>query len=294
MKVVAAFLCLAVSGALGGVVFSDENIMPVANSVQRDLIAPLTAESVTSQASIETTITTETSVRKTTAATKAATTEVTKLTTRKTAATTKTTASVSTTKESTTTTETTTAAESTAAEQYLSAALTPAETLLLEDYMAEVALARESGWNDMQVQAQEEEEAPAEQPAAEEAPAQPVSNASGIPAGITEREYIMLCNVVGHEYGADFVPDAEKALVVEVIMNRVNSQQFPNSIYEVLTQQNQFSGIEYYIELPTYSNMVTESVKRAVNLYFAQQWQFQHGYLYFNGDGTRNYFRTSY
>lgn len=286
VKVVAAsFLCFAVSGALGGVVFSDENSMPVANSVQRDLIAPLTAESATTQASIETTITTETSVRKTTAATTAATTEVTKLTSKSTASTTKTTATVSTTKESTTTTETTTAAVSSADVQYLSADFYSAETLLPEDYEAEATETVTTVWTDPQP-----ETWTAAAPVTE-APAQP---ASGIPAGITEREYIMLCNVVGHEYGADFVPDAEKALVVEVIMNRVHSAQFPNSIHEVLTQRNQFSGIEYYVELETYSSMVTESVKRAVNLYFADPSQFAHGYLFFNGDGTRNYFRTSY
>ena len=62
---------------------------------------------------------------------------------------------------------------------------------------------------------------------------------------ITEEERILLCNVVGNEYGADFVPTAEKAKVVAVVMNRVYSELYPNTIYEVLTQPYQFSG--YYV-----------------------------------------------
>lgn len=110
---------------------------------------------------------------------------------------------------------------------------------------------------------------------------------------VTDREYIMLCNVVGHEYGSDFVPVEEKALVAEVIMNRVNSPLFPNTIYEVLTQPNQFAGLEYLIEMDTMSSYVTPSVREAVDLYLAHPEQFDHGYLFFNGDGTRNYFRCS-
>ena len=111
---------------------------------------------------------------------------------------------------------------------------------------------------------------------------------------VTDAEYIMLCNVVGHEYGANWVSEYDKALVVEVIMNRVNSPLFPNTIYSVLTQRNQFSGLSYYINLGTFSYQVTDSVKAAVDLYLSDPSQFNHGYLYFSGDGYRNYFRTSY
>ena len=103
----------------------------------------------------------------------------------------------------------------------------------------------------------------------------------------------MLCNVVGHEYGSDWVPTEEKALVAEVIMNRVNSPQFPDSIYEVLTQHNQFAGLEYLIEMDHMSYYVTQSVRDAVDLYLSNPAQFQHGYLFFNGDGYRNYFRAT-
>lgn len=111
---------------------------------------------------------------------------------------------------------------------------------------------------------------------------------------ITEAEYIMLCNCVGHEYGSDWIDVAEKAKVVEVVMNRVYSKQFPNTIYEVLTQPYQFSGAWSYINLGTYSSQVTDSVKAAVDYYFANPNLYNHGYIRFEGDGYMNYFYTHF
>lgn len=108
---------------------------------------------------------------------------------------------------------------------------------------------------------------------------------------VTEEEYIMLCNVVGHEYGANWISEYDKALVVEVIMNRVNSSKFPNTIYEVLMQKGQFPGLSKLINLGRFSKQVTQSVKDAVDLYLSDPSQFQHGYLFYSGDGHRNYFR---
>lgn len=106
----------------------------------------------------------------------------------------------------------------------------------------------------------------------------------------TSLEYIMLCNCVAYEYGADWVDEYEKAKVVEVIMNRVNSPDFPNTVYEVLIQSGQFSGVDNYIYLNSYSDKVTDSVINAVDLYFSNPSAFNHGYLYFEGDGNTNYF----
>ncbi len=103
---------------------------------------------------------------------------------------------------------------------------------------------------------------------------------------ITESERIMLCNLVGREYGSDHVQVAEKAKVVAVVMNRVNSPQFPDTIYEVLTQPYQFSG---YIASDTYSYQVTDSVIEAVDYYFSHTDEFG-SWLYFEGDGKWNYF----
>lgn len=103
---------------------------------------------------------------------------------------------------------------------------------------------------------------------------------------ITEAERILLCNLVGREYGSDYVPIPEKAKVVAVVMNRVNSPLFPNTIYEVITQPYQFSG---YIASDEYSYQVTDSVIEAVDYYFAHTEEFG-DWLYFEGDNVWNYF----
>lgn len=106
---------------------------------------------------------------------------------------------------------------------------------------------------------------------------------------LTDYEYIMLCNAVAYEAGSDWIPTSEKAKVAEVIMNRVASPDFPNTIYDVLTQEGQFVGVWSYVTLTDYSYKVTEDVKSAVNMALESGY-INHGYLFFEGDGTQNYF----
>lgn len=114
------------------------------------------------------------------------------------------------------------------------------------------------------------------------------TSAASLP--ISDSDYIILCNAVGHEAGCSWISEYDKAKVVEVIMNRVYSPLYPNSIYEVLTQRYQFEGSKSYVDLGTYASYVTDSVKAAVDLYFADPGSFQHGYFSFYGDGYQNYF----
>ena len=104
---------------------------------------------------------------------------------------------------------------------------------------------------------------------------------------ITEYERILLCNLVGREYGSDYVPIEEKAKVVAVVMNRVNSPLYPDTIYDVVTQPLQFSG---YVPYDSYTGDVTESVIEAVEYYFNNSTFFSPYILYFEGDGQWNYF----
>ncbi|MBR7084752.1 MAG: cell wall hydrolase [Oscillospiraceae bacterium] len=110
---------------------------------------------------------------------------------------------------------------------------------------------------------------------------------------ISNREYILLCNCVAHEAGSDVITIENKAKVVEVVMNRVASSEFPNTIYGVITQKYQFSGSSTYADCTTYTRKVTDNVKAAVDLYFADPSAFNHGYKYFYGDGSQNHFRVS-
>ena len=106
---------------------------------------------------------------------------------------------------------------------------------------------------------------------------------------LTDYEYIMLCNAVAYEAGSDWIPTSEKAKVAEVIMNRVASPDFPDTIYDVLTQEGQFIGVWNYVTLTDYSYKVTEDVKSAVTMALESDY-INHGYLFFEGDGTQNYF----
>lgn len=105
---------------------------------------------------------------------------------------------------------------------------------------------------------------------------------------ITESERIWLCNLVGSEYGSDYVPITEKAKVVAVVMNRVHSSSYPNTVYDVLVQRDQFSGYQIY---NSYTYKVTDSVIQSVDYYFNHVSEFSSTILYFEGDGKWNYFR---
>lgn len=107
---------------------------------------------------------------------------------------------------------------------------------------------------------------------------------------LSDSDFIILCNAVANEAGSCWIDVNEKAKVVEVIMNRVNSPLFPNSISAVLTQQYQFDDAWSYVNLGNFSSYVTNEVKTAVNLYFSNPASFSHGYISFYGDGIRNHF----
>ena len=109
----------------------------------------------------------------------------------------------------------------------------------------------------------------------------------------TESERILLVNLVAREYGADWISVEEKAKVVAVVMNRVNSPQFPNNIWDVIHQSGQFE--DYYtscwdLSNTYYSYQVTDSVIQAVDYYFNNTWAFDSNIMYYYGDGRYNYF----
>lgn len=108
---------------------------------------------------------------------------------------------------------------------------------------------------------------------------------------ITESERVMLCNVVGGEYGSDWISIYDKACVVACVMNRYYDGGWQgygreNTIYNVITAPGQFEG---YYGNTYYNANVTESCINAVEYYFENQSSFPH-YTSFYGDGIRNYF----
>lgn len=97
----------------------------------------------------------------------------------------------------------------------------------------------------------------------------------------TDRDY--LAQIVQHEAGSDWIGVYNKACVVAVVMNRVNSGNFPNTVYGVLTQPYQFSGFWF-----GYSP--SQACYDAVDYYFSHTSEFSSSIMYFYGDGYQNYF----
>lgn len=167
----------------------------------------------------------------------------------------------------------------------------PAEKITAAEQAAESEPVQEKAEeveeNKETVSEQPAETAPAVQ---EEEPEEKAEENSGRKIEVTDEEYIWLCNVVGHEYGSDWISEYEKAKVVEVVMNRVNDPRFPDTIWDVLTQPYQFSGLEWTLYLGDFSYQVTPSVKAAVDMYLEHPEDFDQGYLGFWGDGSMNHF----
>lgn len=114
------------------------------------------------------------------------------------------------------------------------------------------------------------------------------------PKNMTKSTYVLLCNCVAYEANLSNIPMYEKAAVVEVIMNRVSSKNFPNSVKAVITQNGQFSGASSYTKSKDFTDKVTDEVKEAVSYYLNNKKLFNQGYLYFRGNGSYNFFSKTY
>ncbi len=254
------------------------------------------AETIYTVADITTAAHKETTTK---ATTKATTPETTKVTTK---ATTK--ATTTTTKETTTTTTTTTTTETTTETTTTEPIITTTETTVPPEVInPEVVEVPEVYLDDMlDVDYVEVETAPEVEEFSEEVFEENIEEVEEFPAddpenpeiisvtSVNDSDYVLLCNCVAHEAGSENISIENKARVVEVIMNRVASSNFPNTVYGVITQPYQFSGSSSYANYSGYTSKVTQNVISAVDLYFADPSAFNEGYLYFYGDGSQNHF----
>ena len=79
----------------------------------------------------------------------------------------------------------------------------------------------------------------------------------------TSEEFEMFCCVLEHEVG--YCSEASKIAVANVIINRVKSPEFPDTIYEVLNAPKQFTAIQcYYDGSVTPSENTRECAERAL------------------------------
>lgn len=112
----------------------------------------------------------------------------------------------------------------------------------------------------------------------------PAQSSNNLP--ITNSEFIMLANLVAHEYGANWVATKEKAKVVATVMNRVRDKRFPNTIKAVILQKNQYC----WVPDSYYWKRTTQGCKDAVTYYFNHQSEFSTKINSFYGDGHKNHF----
>lgn len=59
----------------------------------------------------------------------------------------------------------------------------------------------------------------------------------------TDDELEILALIIYQEAGADYCSDATRQMVGEVVLNRVNSPMFPDTMYEVATQKAQYGRL---------------------------------------------------
>lgn len=101
----------------------------------------------------------------------------------------------------------------------------------------------------------------------------------------------LLAEITCHEYGADWVPVEEKAKIVAAVINRVESDNYPDSVYDVLMQDGQFHGSwdGGYGYWPGTVEPNSGSWD-AVEYYFDHQDEYSDNYTSWSGDGQYNYF----
>lgn len=87
---------------------------------------------------------------------------------------------------------------------------------------------------------------------------------SGQTVNCTDEEFDMLCYVLQGEVGG--CSEASKIAVANVILNRVKSSRFPNTIAGVLTANNQFTAISgYYNNTTPPTQNTIDCARRALN-----------------------------
>lgn len=110
-----------------------------------------------------------------------------------------------------------------------------------------------------------------------------------------EKEVIMISKVIYREAGG--IPDfSHRAAVAWCILNRVNSEDYGDSIEEVITAPYQFAWIDDTpVEEDNYN-----IAKDVVTRWLFEKQGFENvgrtlpqGYFFFNGDGQYNHFRQS-
>lgn len=132
---------------------------------------------------------------------------------------------------------------------------------------------------------------------ADSSPTVTVEHVSLTAANLATKDEINMLTKLLYMEARGVESDTEKAAVVWCVLNRVDSPLYPNTITEVLTQPKQFAYDETAPIQMSLQNIVTDVLSR---WYAEKMFTTDVGrvlpkeYIYFDGDGTHNYFRTEH
>jgi len=80
-------------------------------------------------------------------------------------------------------------------------------------------------------------------------------------AGYSEEDLDLLARIINAEAGSDWMPDWVQQMVGSVVLNRVNSEYFPNTIREVIYQPGQYGPVSNGMIDYTPSERVIENAR---------------------------------
>lgn len=86
--------------------------------------------------------------------------------------------------------------------------------------------------------------------------------------------------------------EIQQKAVAWCIFNRVDSDQFPDTVIEVITQPSQFFG--YRESFPVTEDLETLARECLTDWHNGENRVLEPEFLYFTGDGTRNHFTTEW
>lgn len=89
----------------------------------------------------------------------------------------------------------------------------------------------------------------------------------GIQDNLTSDNLLLLSKIVHAEAGSSWLTEEHRQLIASVVINRVNSPEFPNNIYDVIHQKGQYSlaGTKYFNNLKPLKHCVFSALKILVN-----------------------------
>ena len=89
----------------------------------------------------------------------------------------------------------------------------------------------------------------------------------GIQDNLTYDNLLLLAKIIHAEAGSSWLTEEHRQLVASVVINRVNSSEFPNTIYDVIHQRGQYSsaGTKYFNSLKPSKACVFSALKVLAN-----------------------------